>query len=44
MPDQIPEDARRILAEARLRRHGWHRFEEGGRRAALRQLRRMNDA
>jgi hypothetical protein len=42
MPDEIPEDVRRLLAEARLRRHGWTRFEAGTRRAALRQIRRMN--
>jgi hypothetical protein len=44
MSDPIPEEARRILAEARLRRHGWTRFDHGVRRAALRQIRRMNDA
>jgi hypothetical protein len=42
MPDEIPEDVRRLLAEARLRRHGWDRFEAGTRRAALRQIHRMN--
>jgi len=40
--DQPDHPLRRLLAEARLRRHGWTRFEAGTRRAALRQIRRMN--
>jgi hypothetical protein len=34
-----PPEAARLLAEARLRRHGWTRFEAGTRRAALRIIR-----
>lgn len=41
MSDQMPEDVRQLLAEARLRRHGWDQFERGLRRSAVRQIRAM---
>jgi hypothetical protein len=39
-----PPEVVRLLAEARLRRHGWDRFQAGSRRAALRVIRtRLNN-
>ncbi|MFI9154503.1 hypothetical protein [Streptomyces sp. NPDC053367] len=43
MPDPTPEEVRRLLAEARLRRHGWARFEDGARRTAQRLARKPID-
>lgn len=42
MPTPTPEEMR-VLAEARLRRHGWARFEAGTRRTALRMARTQFD-
>jgi hypothetical protein len=43
MPRPDPEEIRRILAEARLRRHGWARFQDGNRRTAQRLARKPID-
>jgi hypothetical protein len=44
MTSSIFEQVRVLLVDARLRRHGWARFEAGTRRAALRIIRtRLND-
>jgi hypothetical protein len=42
MPDLTAEE-RQLLAAARLRRHGWARFQAGSRRAALRVIRTRLD-
>jgi hypothetical protein len=38
-----PEQVRRFLADCRLRRHGWARFQDGARRSALRIARKPAD-
>ncbi len=43
MPSPPPKQVRAFLADCRLRRHGWARFQTGARRAALRQVRRMTE-
>jgi hypothetical protein len=40
-PPPDPEQVRAFLAERRLRRHGWARFQAGTRRTAIRMVRRM---
>jgi hypothetical protein len=38
----MPEQMRDLIADARLRRHGWIAFERGVRRAALRLIREQD--
>lgn len=43
MPDPTPDQVRRLLAESRLRRLGWARFQAGTRRTAQRLARKPID-
>lgn len=43
MPANDPEQVRGFLADCRLRRHGWARFQDGTRRAAERMARKLAD-
>jgi len=44
MPDPTPDEVRRLLADARLRRYGWAGFQAGARRTAQRLARKPVDA